>query len=79
MRIGVYNDIMKTKNLTAKEVLKILHKNGWIIIGQRGSHVQLKHNENPGKITVPSHGNKTIHPKVIKSIFKQAGIDPAKI
>lgn len=28
----------------------------------------------PGKVTVPEHAGKDIHPDVVKSIMKQAGI-----
>ena len=28
----------------------------------------------PGKVTVPEHAGKDIHPDIVKSIMKQAGI-----
>ncbi len=65
----------KLKNLTAKEVLEILKKDGWYEIAQRGSHVQLKHPEKKGKVTVPVHSGKTLPIGTIKSILKQAGIE----
>lgn len=56
-----------------KELLKILHKDGWIIKNQRGSHIQLIHTIKTGKVTVPYH-NKDLDPKTINSILKQAGL-----
>jgi len=65
----------KLKNLTAKEILEILKKDGWYEVAQRGSHVQLKHPEKKGKVTVPVHSGKTLPIGTIKSILKQAGIE----
>jgi predicted RNA binding protein YcfA (HicA-like mRNA interferase family) len=61
------------KTYSSREVLKILHDDGWSEIEQRGSHVQLVHPTKAGKATVP-HPRKTLKPKTLHSIFKQAGI-----
>jgi predicted RNA binding protein YcfA (HicA-like mRNA interferase family) len=59
--------------VTAKEILKELHKDGWIEIDQRGSHLNLKHPTKPGKVTVPIHSGDL--PKgTLNSILKQAGL-----
>jgi predicted RNA binding protein YcfA (HicA-like mRNA interferase family) len=59
--------------VTAKEILKELHKDGWIEIDQRGSHLNLKHPSKPGKVTVPIHSGDL--PKgTLNSILKQAGL-----
>lgn len=59
--------------MTAKEILKELHKDGWIDIDQRGSHLSLKHPIKPGKVTVPIHSGDL--PKgTLNSILKQAGL-----
>ena len=68
----------KLKNLTAKEVLDILKQDGWYVVKQKGSHVQLKHPKKKGKVTVPMHSGKTLPIGTVKSIFKQAGIDYAE-
>ncbi|RUM32671.1 MAG: hypothetical protein DSY42_00495 [Aquifex sp.] len=65
----------KLRNLTAKEVLEILKNDGWYVVKQKGSHVQLKHPEKKGKVTVPVHSGKTLPIGTIKSILKQAGIE----
>ncbi len=67
-------DRRKLKNLTAREVLEILKREGWYEVAQKGSHVQLKHPEKKGKITVPIHKGKVLPIGTVKSIFKQAGI-----
>jgi antitoxin HicB len=42
---------------------------------QRGSHVQLKHPERGGRVTVPIHAGETIGPRLLSSILRQANVD----
>ena len=44
--------------MTVREILKILHEDGWREVENRtrGSHIQLKHPVKSGKVTVPSTG-----------------------
>jgi len=60
--------------MTAKEILKLLHKDGWREIGQKGSHLQLKHPVKKGKVTVSMH-NGDVPLNTLKSILKQAQIE----
>lgn len=60
--------------MTAREILKILHKDGWYDVDQEGSHLQLKHPTKPGKVTLPMHGKKDIPPDTLNNILKQAGL-----
>lgn len=59
--------------MTAREILKILHKDGWYEVNQEGSHVQLKHPVKTGKVTVPKHSG-DIAPGTLKRIYQQAGL-----
>lgn len=61
--------------MTVREVLKILHNDGWREVEARtkGSHVQLKHPIKIGKVTVPKHKG-DIAAGTINSIYKQAGL-----
>lgn len=59
--------------MTSKEIIKKLKKDGWEIVGQKGSHVQLKHPVKKGRVTVP-HPNRDMPVGTLKSIEKQAGI-----
>ena len=61
--------------MRAREILKLLKSDGWYEVEQRGSHVQLKHPEKPGKVTVPNHGSKDIPTGTAKQIMKQAGLE----
>lgn len=59
--------------MTAKEIIKILKKDGWVIINQEGSHVQLKHPSKTGKVTVPMHSG-DIAKGTLNRIYQQAGL-----
>lgn len=54
-------------------MLKILKKDGWYIVSQEGSHIQLKHTTKKGKVTVPNH-KRDLGIKTERSILKQAGL-----
>ena len=58
-----------------QDVLEKLKKDGWYVVDQVGSHVQLKHPTKPGRVTLPKHGSKDIPIGTIKSIAKQSGIE----
>ena len=62
------------KMYSSKEILQLLHYDGWLVKNQRGSHVQLVHPQKSGKVTVP-HPRKELDPKTVCSIFKQAGME----
>ena len=59
--------------VTAKEVIKILQKDGWTEKACRGSHKQFVHPQKSGKVTVPVHSG-DLDIKTAKSILKQAGL-----
>ena len=40
--------------MTAREILKILYKDGWLKISQKGSHLQLIHPKKKEKLLYPS-------------------------
>ncbi|WHH59185.1 type II toxin-antitoxin system HicA family toxin [Petroclostridium sp. X23] len=59
--------------MTVREILKLLHKDGWKFKNQDGSHMYYIHPTKKGKVTVPNHkGDLKI--KTAHSILKQAGL-----
>jgi len=60
-----------------RDVIKRIEADGWRLLpGKRTSHRQYKHPVKPGKVTVPAHDSDELHPKTLKSIWEQAGIQP---
>lgn len=57
----------------SREVLRRLEADGWQKVGQKGSHVQLKHPSKPGRVTLP-HPKKDLPTGTLKSIERQSGV-----
>jgi len=60
--------------LKSSEALRILMKDGWYVISQKGSHMKLMHNVKNGTIIFPNHGSQELGKGLAKKLFKQAGI-----
>lgn len=59
--------------MRAKELEKMLLKDGWYIKNQKGSHRQYKHPDKPGKVTIPFHSG-DVDKGTADSILRQAGL-----
>jgi predicted RNA binding protein YcfA (HicA-like mRNA interferase family) len=59
--------------LTAREIIIALQKIGFALARQSGSHIIYK-NPSGKRVTVPFHGAKILHPKIVKSILRDAGL-----
>jgi predicted RNA binding protein YcfA (HicA-like mRNA interferase family) len=59
--------------MTVREVIRQLTRDGWVLVGQRGSHRQFRHPDRAGKITVPGKMSADVPTGTLKSIFRQAG------
>ncbi len=64
----------KLANLKPREVVRVLQRAGWTIHETTGSHVQLKHPDKPGRLTVPYHERFDLPKHIVKSIIRQAGL-----
>ncbi len=58
-----------------REVLRKLRKDGWVIERARGSHCQLRYPAKKGTVTVSGHLNEDVHPKTLKSVWRQAQLE----
>jgi mRNA interferase HicA len=56
------------------ELLRLLLKDGWIVVSTRGSHLKMKHPSKPGVIVFPNHGAKEMGKGLEKKICKDAGL-----
>ncbi|GAB6042246.1 type II toxin-antitoxin system HicA family toxin [Endothiovibrio diazotrophicus] len=59
--------------MNSREILRQLKAHGWYEVAKRGSHLQLKHDERPGRVTVP-HPKREIHIDTLKNIERQSGV-----
>lgn len=61
------------KNYSSREILRLLHKDGWYEVACDGGHHQFKHPTKPGRVTL-THPRKSIPLGTLKSISRQSGI-----
>jgi predicted RNA binding protein YcfA (HicA-like mRNA interferase family) len=63
----------KLPRLNARQIIAVLEKAGFLLARQSGSHMIFK---NPAgkRATVPYHASKDIHPKLLKSILREANL-----
>lgn len=59
--------------VTAKEIIGVLQKLDFSLSRQSGSHKIYK-NSSARRVTVPFHGDKTLHHKILKSIMRDGDI-----
>lgn len=64
--------------MKVREVIKLIEDDGWILVGQRGSHRQFKHPAKPGRVTVPGNLGDEIKSGTLASILRQAGLKGSK-
>jgi predicted RNA binding protein YcfA (HicA-like mRNA interferase family) len=57
--------------MNSREVIRLLQQSGWQQVAQKGSHVQFKHPDRPGRVTVP-HPKQDVPIGTLRSIEKQA-------
>jgi predicted RNA binding protein YcfA (HicA-like mRNA interferase family) len=60
--------------MKVRDVVRLLQRDGWVIVRRRGSHRQYRHPHKRGIVTVPGKPADELAPGTLKSIFKQAGL-----
>jgi predicted RNA binding protein YcfA (HicA-like mRNA interferase family) len=60
------------------DLFKLLKKDGWFEIRQKGSHVIMQHTTKPEQLTVPNHSGKEVKKGLLTAILKQAQIKTTK-
>ena len=63
----------KLPRVPAEKVMKVLERIGFILVRQSGSH-KIYRNKEGKRVTVPYHSGKILHPKLLKSILKDADL-----
>ena len=67
----------KLPRVTAAEAVKVLERAGFLLVRQSGSHKIYKNKEGK-RATVAYHTGRTLHPKVLQSILRDANITVKK-
>lgn len=61
--------------VSARQIIAVLQKAGFSLARQSGSHMIYK-NAAGRRVTVPFHASKVLHPKLLKSILRDAELKP---
>jgi len=64
--------------VTAKEIASALKKLGFSLARHSGSHAIYK-NADGLRATIPMHGSTVLHPKIVKTILKDAGLSVGEL
>jgi predicted RNA binding protein YcfA (HicA-like mRNA interferase family) len=65
----------KLPRVTARQMAAVLEKLGFCLTRQSGSH-QIYKNGAGKRATIPFHASKILHPKIVKSILRDAELSP---
>jgi predicted RNA binding protein YcfA (HicA-like mRNA interferase family) len=57
-----------------RDLLKLLHEDGWSLERQKGSHRQFRHARKKGTVTLNGHEGDTLSHGLVNAILKQAGL-----
>ena len=60
--------------MKCSKIYKMLTKDGWYPVSQRGSHVKMKHDKKSGIIIFPNHGSQEMGKGLENKILKDAGL-----
>ena len=63
----------KLPRIKAGNIIRVLERKGFVLVRQSGSHKIYRNNEGK-RVTIPYHSGKILHPKVLKSIMRDAEI-----
>lgn len=61
--------------MKCSQLHRILTKDGWYAVSQKGSHLKMKNETKKGTIIFPNHGSQEMGKGWKKNILKDAGIN----
>lgn len=64
--------------MKSSELLRMMKKDGWYEVRQKGSHIIMQHPNKPNIIPVPFHASKEMKKGTLQAILKLAGIETNK-
>lgn len=60
--------------MKCSQLYRLLIKDGWYAVSQKGSHIKMRHTKKKGLIIFPNHGSQEMGKGLEKRIRKDAGI-----
>ena len=63
------------KRVKVREVIRVIERDGWVLVRQRGSHRQFKHTTKRGVVTIAGNPGTEMPIGTLKSVLQQAGLE----
>jgi len=60
--------------MKCSELLRLLIKDGWVVVSTKGSHLKMKHPQKSGVIIFPDHGAREMGKGMEMKIRKETGL-----
>ena len=60
--------------MKVREVIRLLERDGWVLVITKGSHRQFKHPTKPSRVTVSGHLGDDMPQGTFASVRRQAGL-----
>lgn len=60
--------------MKVRDLVRMLHDDGWFLVRTRGSHRQYHHPFKTGTVTVAGHPSVDMPPGTLNSVLKQAAL-----
>jgi len=60
--------------MKCSELYRILIKDGWYPVTQKGSHIKMRHDIKPGVVIMPNHGSQEVGRGLELKTLKDAGL-----
>jgi predicted RNA binding protein YcfA (HicA-like mRNA interferase family) len=60
--------------MKVREVVRMLERDGWTLVTQRGSHRQFRHPSKPGRVTVAGNLGQDMAAGTLGNILRQSGL-----
>ena len=64
----------KLSPVSAKELIKIFQKQGFVVVHQKGSHVRMKHPDGR-RTTIPVHAGEKVGVGLLRKILRDVNIE----
>jgi len=72
--LGISPGLAQNSRMKVSDLLRIIEKDGWFMVRQRGSHRQFHHPTKSGAVTVAGKLSIDVPPGTLNSVLKQAGL-----
>jgi mRNA interferase HicA len=60
--------------MKSSELIRLLKKDGWVVVRQSGSHMIMEHPTKKGSVVCPNHGSKEVGKGLELKVKKDAGL-----